>query len=854
MKLPKAYEPNQYESNIYDLWEQSGAFAPRKDAKEAFSIAMPPPNANADLHIGHTLMFAIQDILIRYNRMQGKAALWLPGADHAGFETQVVYEKHLAKEGKSRFDFTREELFDQVWNFVDQNKTNFQAQFRSLGASADWGRFTFTLDDKVVQTAYQSFKKMWDDDLIYRGERLVNFCTFHGTSFADIEVEYKDVDSHIWQISYPRTNGEGAITVATTRPETMLGDTAIAVHPSDKRYKDFIGKTVQVPLTNREIPVITDKMVDPDFGTGAVKVTPAHDPNDFEVGTRHDLPHITVIDLEGKITHDMPINYRGKPVLKARELVLADLRAQGRLESEEPYKHSVGHCYKCGTVIQPLIRDQWFVDMEKLAAPAIKALKANKIAFYPHNKLGQVIGYLEGVKDWNISRQIAWGIPIPAFQNVDNPDDWIFDTRVTEETITVDGKTYHRDPDVFDTWFSSGLWPFVTLGYPDSDDFKKFYPNSVMETGQDILYPWVARMICLGLYITGDVPFKDVYLHGMVRSEDGRKMSKSLGNVINPKSVLEEFGADALRMGMISGRSAGFSSAYAPSKVLAGRNFCNKLWNIARYIEGIVGDDVSHERAPNAQTIADHWILQKLSVAAAEISKDLDAYNFSEAYNTLYHFIWDGLADWYIESSKVNLNKSVLLYVLENVLKLTHPFAPFVTETIWQTLNLQEDSMLINQDWPTKISFNAKAADEFNQIITIVSEIRYISAALEVKKPGLYFKHAPFLKDNAELIVKLAKLSRCSRVDDGRGMHLTQTTLDCWLDIDAERATMYADKLRVTKQEREASIKRLESRLSNKGYVSNAPKQVIQQTKDQLKEEQTLLAKLDEELKTFSKQ
>jgi valyl-tRNA synthetase len=853
MNLAKAYEPKEYEKDIYDLWEQSGAFKP-SDAKESFSIVMPPPNANANLHVGHTLMFAIQDILIRYHRMQGKSALWLPGADHAGFETQVVFEKQLAKEGKSRFDFSRENLYDQIFQFVEQNKDNFRGQFKTLGASVDWESFTFTLDDKVVATSYATFKKLWDDKLIYRGERLVNYCTFHGTSFADIEVEFKDVDSHIWSIAYPLSNGEGEVIVATTRPETMLGDTAVAVHPNDERYKAFIGKTVRLPLTNREIPVIADEMVDPEFGTGAVKITPAHDPNDFEVAERHDLPKIVVIDHTGIITHDMPAEYRGVSYIEARERVLSDLTSLGLLREQKPYKHSVGHCYKCGTIIQPMLMDQWFIDMQKLAAPAIKALRDNQITFYPSNKLDQVITYLKGVKDWNISRQIAWGIPIPAFQNVDNPDDWIFDTEVKSETISRENKTYRRDSDVFDTWFSSGQWPFATLGYPEDEKFKKYYPNSVMETGQDILFQWVARMICLGLYVTGEIPFETVYLHGMVRSEDGRKMSKSLGNVIDPQSVLDEFGSDALRMGIIAGRSAGYSAAYAPAKVIAGRNFCNKLWNIARYAEAIIGDEFSHENEhASPVTNADNWILGRLHEATDTITAHLEAYRFNEAYNALYHFVWDDLADWYIEASKTTPNHPLLAHILRDTLKLAHPFAPFVTETIWQTLTPNSESLLISQSWPTAAKFSKKSAEEFEQIKIIVTEIRNITNALGVRKPGLYFKHAPFLKDNSELLVKLAKLSRVAEVDDGRGMHLTSTTLECWLDIDSETAKAYIDKLQESSANYGASIERLEGRLANKSYVHGAPKAVVQQTKDQLKNEQALLAKVQQELASFAK-
>jgi valyl-tRNA synthetase len=851
MKLAKSYEPKQYESDIYALWEQSNAFAPDEKAKDKYCIVMPPPNANADLHIGFGLVNALEDIITRYQRLKGKGALYLPGADHAGFETWVVFEKQLAKEGKSRFDFNREELYSQVWDFVEKNKTNFETQIRRLGASCDWSRFAFTLDDKVVNTVYSTFKKMWDDKLIYRGERLVNFCTFHGTAFADIEVEYKEVEGYLWTISYPLTSGEGSINVATTRPETMLGDTAIAVNPLDSRYKSFIGKTVHVPLTTREIPIISDKMVDPKFGTGAVKITPAHDPNDFEIGLKHDLPRINVIDHKGNILNDMPVSYRGKPFLEARELVVNDLKEQGLLVKTEDYKHSVGHCYKCQNVIQPLIRDQWFVDMKKLARNAIKVLREDKIKFYPDVKKNQLIEYLKNLRDWNISRQIAWGIPIPAFQNVDDPEDWIFDKRVDEEIIEVGSNTYHRDPDVFDTWFSSGQWPFITLDYPEGKDFKQFYPLNLMETGGEILYPWVSRMIMLGLYVTGGIPFKEVYIHGYVMAEDGAKMSKSVGNTIDPMEIIDKYGSDALRMGIINGRSAGINQPYDHTKFISARNFCNKMWNIARFTEAVLGDDFKFSPAVKPETIADHWVLFKLQQSIENLSDDINNYRFSEAYNKLYHFVWDDVADWYIEASKIEPNKSVLSYVLASVLKLAHPFAPFVTETIWQTLPWVDSNLLINNKWPVGLHFNKKQADEFNEIQTIVSEIRYITKALDVKFPSLYFNNQPFLDRNAAFIKRMANLSNYSEVKSGRGMHLTKTKIDCWLDIDLDTANKYAAKLKADKQDKQAVIARLENRLKNKDYTNKAPSEVVRQTKNQLKEEQELLAKLGQELEHF---
>ncbi len=486
MKLAKAYEPNQYEPNIYALWENSGAFLPSGEG-EPYSIVMPPPNANGNLHLGHALTVGLEDILTRYYRMKGRDAIYIPGADHAGFETWVVYEKQLEKQGKSRFDFSREQLYAQVWNFVEEQRGGMELQLRALGASASWPHLTFTLDEKVIKTVYNTFKKLWDDKLIYRGERIVNYCTKHQTSFADIEVEHKNEKGKLWQIAYPLLDKIGEITVATTRPETILGDVAIAVHPEDKRYKDLVGTRVLLPIVQREIPIVADEGVDPKFGTGAVKVTPAHDPLDFEIGQRHKLKPIQVIGFDGKMTDAAPSQFVGLDVMKARERVLASLKAGEFLRGEEVHEHSVGHCYKCGTVIQPLLKDQWFLHVKPLADKAKEAIEQGKINFTPKNGQRLIIQYLNNLKDWNLSRQIPWGIPIPAFQNVDDHEDWIFDTRVDEEQIDVKGQRYRRENDTFDTWFSSGQWPFVVTDYMNRGELSKFYPTNMMETGQDLL-------------------------------------------------------------------------------------------------------------------------------------------------------------------------------------------------------------------------------------------------------------------------------------------------------------------------------------------------------------------------------
>ncbi len=854
MNLPKTYEPGQYEKGIYDLWEKSGAFEPvERGSGKRFSMVLPLPNANGDLHVGHGLMFGLQDIVTRYHRMRGDETLWVPGTDHAGFETQVVYEKQLAKEGKSRFDFSRDELYQRIWEFVEANKKNYEQQFRRLGAGLAWSRYTYSLDEKVIKQAYETFKKMWDEGLIYRGERLVNFCTFHGTSFADIEVQYQEVKGHLWHIRYPLTDGGGEVVVATTRPETMLGDTAVAVHPDDRRYGQFIGKTVKLPLTHREIPIIADGFVDTSFGTGAVKITPAHDPNDFEAAQRHDLPMISVIDHEGKMTHDVPEAYRGLSFEEARKTVVEDLEKQGLIAKVEDLTHNVGHCYKCGNVLQPLLREQWFINMQPLAKRAIEELEAGKITFYPANKKDQLIRYLQGLKDWNISRQIAWGIPIPAFQNVANPDEWIFDEHVDQETIERSGKTYRRDPDVFDTWFSSSSWPYATLDFPDGEDFKHFYPNGLLETGGEILYPWVSRMIMLGLYVTDDIPFKEVYIHGYVLAADGAKMSKSVGNVIDPMATIDKYGADALRMGLVSGRTAGVNRPYDETKTIAGRNFANKLWNVARFIESKVGDDFKLTDKPQSETAADAWILTKLQQSSEKISSDLDKYRFAEAYDTVYRLLWDELADWYIEASKAKPNRELLAYALQTVLKLTHPFAPFVTETIWQTLKWEGDSLLAVASWPTKVEAGDQTqAAAFDEIKTIVTEVRAINKWLQMPQLDLYYSNAPAIKDNTDLLKRLAKLGNISEVKDGHGLHLTQTKLDTWLDIDVATAYRYLTEIDQQRQEQEKLIKQLEGRLANEAYVKGAPKTVVDESKTQLVEAQAQLGKLNSIYEQFS--
>ena len=849
MQLAKQYIPNDYEPNIYALWETSGALEPTGVGKP-YSIIMPPPNANGNLHIGHALDMNLKDILIRYHRMKGDDAVFIPGADHAGFETWVVYERELTKQGKSRFDFSRDQLYSQVWNFVQEKRGNMELQLRALGVSASWKHLTFTLDDKVINTVYDTFKKMWDDNLVYRGERIVNYCTEHQTSFADIEVEHKNEKGKLWKIAYPTLDKIGEIIVATTRPETMLGDVAVAVHPDDERYKKLIGTRILLPIVDKEIPIIADEYVDMSYGTGAVKITPAHDPNDFEIAKRHDLPIESIISPEGKMIN-VPAQFLGLTPVEARARVLEALEALELRRGETEIEHAVGHCYKCGSVIEPMIKEQWFIKTQSLAQPAIDALKKEEITFYPASKRKELIAYLEQLKDWNISRQIPWGIPIPAFVNENDPKDWIFDTRTNEQSIVVNGTTYIREEDTFDTWFSSGQWPYIVTDYLTGGDLANYFPTDMMETGMDIMRAWVSRMIMLSLYRTGKLPFKEVYLHGMVNDEHNQKMSKSKGNVINPMELVTEFGSDATRMGVISGRAPAQSQAFNKGSVIAARNFCNKLWNIARFVEAQIGDN--HQIVDlEPQTPADHWIIRQLNDAANNIAVRIEQYRFSEASETVYHTIWDDVADWYIESSKTAINRPLLSWVLATSLKIAHPFAPFVTETIWQTLNYT-DGILMREAWPTPEKFDPIAAEQFEQLKLLVAEGRWVIAELPGnKKYRLLYGNDSLIADNQDTIKHLMRLEAIEHTDQPRGLRLAAANREAWLDIDSETLYQHQENLEMRLAEARQKLAGLKKRLENPTYVEKAPAHLVEETREQLAEQEKIITRLVSELEVIS--
>ena len=688
--MDKAYNHQKYEAEIYRLWENSGAFTPKIDhKKKPFTIIMPPPNANGSLHIGHASFVAIEDILTRYHRMKGEPTLWLPGTDHAGIETQFVFEKELQKKGKSRFDYGRDTLYKMIWDFTMKNKVNTENGLRILGASCDWTRNKFTLDPKIVKIVYKTFKKLYDEGLIYRGERIVNYCPRCGTAFSQLEVESKEQDDDLYYLDY------GLVTIATTRPETIFADVAVAVNPKDTRFKKLVGKTAKIPLINREIPIIADSLVDINFGTGALKITPGHDAVDFEVGQKHALTAISVIDEDGKMTNT-PEKYVGMKALAAREEVVKDLKTQGKLQKTESIHHVVGLCYRDHGLLEPMISKQWFVKVKPLAKRALKAIrdKEVKIVSPRYEKISK--HWLRNLNDWNISRQIVWGIRIPAWR-CDKCSEWtITDGKEPEKCSNCHHTKLAQDPDTFDTWFSSGQWPFATLKVTQSGDFEYFYPTSLMETAYDILPFWVLRMIMLGLYETALPPFKEVLFHGLVRDKEGQKISKSKGNIIDPLVMTEKYGADAVRMSMVWGALVENDISLAEENVRGQRNFGNKIWNISRFIL------MEPKGKRTKRNEDDKWILKELASTIKKLTRLLDKYRLNEAAEAIYDFTWHKLADIYLEKTKNRRSEAqpTLDFVLQETLKLLHPFMPFVTETIWQQAKDRFDSpILISASW-----------------------------------------------------------------------------------------------------------------------------------------------------------
>lgn len=719
----KPYDHSQ-EKDVYTLWEKGGFFAPDSDKKkESFSIIMPPPNANGSLHVGHAVGITIEDLMTRFARLRGKRALWLPAADHAGFETQVVFEKKLEKEGTSRFEILKEEggrekLYESIFSFTQENKKHMEDQVRELGASCDWSRSKFTLDEDIIDVVYKTFQMLYEDGLVYRDKRIVNWCSKHQTALSDLEVSWEEKEDELFYITYLSEGGDGVLSVATTRPETIYGDVAVAVHPEDERYKDWIGKKVVNPLSGRVIPVVGDNAVEIAFGTGALKITPAHDALDFEIGSRHNLEAIETIDFFGKMNEEAG-ELQGMNISDARKKAIDILEKKNLLEKREPYKHQVGVCYKCRRGIEPMILSQWFVDLtnkgkEKIVKPAIEAVKRGDIEIVPEFQKKIFFHWLENIKDWNISRQIVWGIPIPVYYcDSCGKEHVVIDGTVPSTCQACSGTSFRKETDVFDTWFSSGQWPFATLQTTKEGDFNTFYPTTVMETAYDILFFWVARMVMLGLYATGKVPFKTVYLHGLVRDKDKKKMSKSKGNVIDPLGIVDQYGADALRMALVVGNSPGQDVVIAEDKIKGYRNFSNKLWNIARFILTHVekgGLDMDNIELTDEDT----RLHDEMKTIKESVSKQIEVFRFSQAAEEAYHYVWHTLADELIEKKKEILFKEecssdelleqssarkILYTLLYESLIILHPFMPFVTEAIYQRLPSKKEKCLIAETW-----------------------------------------------------------------------------------------------------------------------------------------------------------
>lgn len=841
--MAKAYQPGEYESHIYDLWEASGAFKPLKDASaKPYSIIMPPPNANGDLHLGHA-MYVVEDIVARYKRMQGHAVLWLPGTDHAGIETQFVFERNvLAPLGKSRFDLGPDEFYRQVMDYTLKNQSNIVSQLRSLGLSADWSKLKFTLDDDIIQIVYQTFKQLHQDGSIYRGNRIVNWCTRCHAAFADVEVKHVERSDELYTLDY------GVLQIATTRPETIFADTAVAVNPNDQRYQHLIGQAATVPLVERPIPIIGDEHVDPSFGTGALKVTPGHDSNDYEIGLRHDLAQITVIDIDGSMIN-VPEDIAGKSVDEARSKSVELLEAAGKLVSRSPLTHAVGTHDRCGTVIEPLITEQWFMKVRPLVEPAIEAVKSGQTRLVPKRFEKVYLDWLENLHDWNISRQIWWGIRIPVYYKTSNDpskDPYIISWDESEAKSYYGHGNYRAETDTFDTWFSSSQWPYLTL--MTTGDLERFYPTDFMGTARDILSKWIVTMMMMSLYKTGKVPFKDVYLWGMVNDAEGKKMSKSRGNVINPLEVTGKYGTDALRLALVSGITPGNDGSLSEKKIEGMRNFNNKLWNVARFTLSKATNYSPTANPPQPESLADEWILHRISESCRKVSLALDAYRFSTATELVYSLLWDDLADWYLETSKANANPAVLAYALETVLRLAHPFAPFVTEAIWQALPWR-NSNLITESWPSPDMHYPKSVKTFTQLQTLITGIRGAMSEIMPDSPALIISEK--MADNLELLRQLSGIDNISIMGEGTGVKIPHATLDAWLAVTSQEASAYLAKLQSKRDEQQKYLLGLKSRLASSKFTSNAPKKVVEGVRSNAELAEALIKTLDEQIKNL---
>ena len=874
-ELPKVYEPREVEGRVYEMWEKNGCFEGHRDPdKRPFTIVMPPPNVTGQLHMGHAMDCTLQDILIRFKRMQGYAALWVPGTDHAGIATQIKVEEELRKsEGLTRYDLGREKFLERVWDWKHKFGNRIVEQQKKLGASCDWSRARFTMDEGLSNAVRHVFVSLYNKGLIYKGSRIINWCPHCVTALSDAEVEYKEKPGHLWHIRYPIAGEEGRyVTVATTRPETMLGDTGVAVNPEDGRYRDIVGKKCILPLVNKEIPIVADAYVDMEFGTGCVKMTPAHDPNDFEVGLRHNLESIRVLDDNGKVVEGYG-RYSGMDRYEARKAIVADLEEGGYLVKVEEHTHNVGTCYRCGTDVEPIISAQWFVKMEPLAREALRVVNDGEVKFVPDRFSKIYTNWMENVHDWCISRQLWWGHRIPAWTCEDCGGMTVSETDPTE-CQHCHSTHIRQEEDVLDTWFSSALWPFSTLGWPDegSEDFKYFYPTDVLVTGYDIIFFWVARMIFSACEHTGKPPFHTVFIHGLVRDDKGRKMSKSLGNGIDPLEMADQYGADALRFNLITGNSPGNDMRFYTERCEAMRNFANKIWNASRFL--MMNLTIDRCELPDRLELEDKWILSKLNSVIPEVTENMERYELGVAAQKVYDFIWDSYCDWYIELTKTRLQgededsklraQQVLCYVLTETLKLLHPFMPFITEEIWQALPHSGDYLMLQQ-WPqhrAELDF-PEEEKAMELIMDAIRGVRARRAEMNVppsKKAQLtvstleravFEQGIPFLKRLAyasDVTVEGVTDAGSDDAMTAQGM-VTVTTHAARLFMPlAELVDLEKEKARIEKElkKNRAELDKLEAKLGNPGFVNKAPAHVVEAEQDRAEKLRALLAKLEE--------
>ena len=864
-ELPKQYDPKQVEKKIYQQWLDGGYFHAERDPdKKPFTIVIPPPNVTGQLHLGHAVDETIQDVLIRYKRMKGYSALWLPGCDHAGIATQIKVEENLrVNENLTRFDLGREKFLDRVWDWKNKYGDRIVEQLKTLGSSCDWERQRFTMDEGCSKAVREVFCTLYEKGLIYKGKRIINWCPHCTTALSDAEVEYEEKPGHLWHLRYPLADGSGEVVVATTRPETMLGDTGVAVNPEDERYKDIVGKTCILPLVGREIPIVADEYVDMAFGTGCVKMTPCHDPNDFEVGLRHDLEQILVIDDNGCIINGG--KYDGLDRYEARKVILKDLEEQGYLVKVEEHVHNVGTCYRCHSDVEPLASDQWFVKMEPLAKEAIRVVEDGTIQFVPDRFAKTYLNWMHNVRDWCISRQLWWGHQIPAWYCADCGHMTVSRTDACQ-CEKCGSKNITRDPDVLDTWFSSALWPFSTLGWPDkTEDLEYFYPTDVLVTGYDIIFFWVARMIFSGMEHMKKEPFKTVLIHGLVRDPHGKKMSKSAGNGVDPIEVIDQYGADALRFNLITGNSPGNDMRFYVERCEAMRNFANKLWNAARYV--MMNLTVEKNALPSQLKLEDKWILSKLQSLIAEVNENFDKYELGLAATKIYDFIWDSFCDWYIEITKPRLREGdqsaqqVLLYVLTDILRLLHPFMPFITEEIYGAIPHEAEALIIDRypEFDGKLSFPSEEAD-FEAVMEAVKAVR--SRRAEMNVPPSKRPHITLVTEKPDVFragtVYMANLAYAGAVNvtteapaDTAGMVNVVTgnakifmPMAELVDLDKERARIVKEMEKARKD-----IENQQRKLANESFVSRAPERVVAAERDKLAKAQALAANLEESLK-----